>query len=74
MKAQQNARKDITEPHTFDTREQLMNATIAGQNFRTNSGAYNNGDDMIVIKSKRLLQKKSGKEEEEMIHTSTTNS
>ena len=65
--AQQEARINITEPHTFDRIQKIMKAKTAGDYFRAGGGAYNCDDAMVAMQiikletRKKMLEKKKTK-------------
>ena len=63
-KVQQEARTDITQPHTFDRRQKIMNAKHPGDYFKMGIGgiAYNHDDCIIAHDMKRIFNKQKSLE------------
>ena len=57
-KAQQEARINITEPHTFDRVQKIMKAKTAGDYFRAGGGVQNCDDAMVATQINKLEERK----------------
>ena len=58
-KTQQEARINITEPHTFDKVQIIMKAKTAGDYFHAGGWAYNCDDAMVATQMNELEERKN---------------